>query len=108
MGERSVWGIKSDTWISNHADGSTNGHFQGSTSGREFGNIERYQENLSGHVVRVSDGPQDGDSGGPMFHWDESDDADYIIGVVAWNRDNQAAGNTADEFERQLNGHWLC
>lgn len=107
-GERDVWGTKSDTWISNHAGGSTNGHFQGTISGREFGNISRYQENLTGHVVRVTDAPQSGDSGSPMFHHDAGDDADYIIGVVAWNRDDDAAGNTADEFERQLNGYWLC
>lgn len=56
----------------------------------------------------VTDAPQDGDSGSPMFHYDDSDDADYIIGVVAWNRDDDAAGNTADEFKRQLDGYWLC
>lgn len=102
--QEDIVGTKSDTWISNHAGGSYGGNFQGQTTGRTAGFIERYKENLSGHIVRVTDAAQDGDSGGTMYTGNEDVE---IIGTVFETRGGEAAGNTADESERMMGGYWV-
>lgn len=100
-----IVGIVSNSRIQDMATTGEYSRFQGRRTGRDHCEVLDYfiadWEDNEGPTVKLDHYSKGGDSGCPYYELDS--DGAYIMGIHAWGLEDNAAGNTIQYIENQLN-----